>query len=249
MSVGERAGAELIGASLYELEPGQKTFPYHWQYVEEEMLIVLGGEPTLRTSEGERRLTRGDLVVFRRGPDGAHLVRNDTADAVRILMLSTPSRVEIAEYPDSEKIGIFAEGLRLLIRRESGGAVQSGSSWRFSREMKRGRSTRRCGKAGVPGPAIRSKTTLRSCAACAHGSSASLRSKPTSPRFGRTRPWLRRTGPISRVSRLRPNEPDQGQARDWAGPDLARVALTRARPWTWRDGTWLGPGPGLGGTG
>ena len=120
MSVGERAGAELIGASLYELEPGQKTFPYHWQYVEEEMLIVLDGEPTLRTSEGERRLVRGDLVVFRRGPDGAHLVRNDTADAVRILMLSTPSQVEIAEYPDSEKIGIFAEGLRLLVRRESG---------------------------------------------------------------------------------------------------------------------------------
>jgi uncharacterized cupin superfamily protein len=120
MSVGERAGAELIGASLYELQPDQKTFPYHWQYVEEEMLIVLDGEPTLRTSEGERRLTRGDLVVFRRGPDGAHLVRNDTADAVRILMLSTPSQVEIAEYPDSEKIGIFAEGLRLLVRRESG---------------------------------------------------------------------------------------------------------------------------------
>ena len=34
-------------------------------------------------------------------------------------MLSTPSQVEIAEYPDSEKIGIFAEGLRLLIRREA----------------------------------------------------------------------------------------------------------------------------------
>jgi len=120
MEVGERAGAELFGASLYELEPGQKTFPYHWQYVEEEMLIVLEGEPTLRTPEGERRLTRGDTVVFKRGPEGAHLVRNDTAAEVRILMLSTPSQVEIAEYPDSEKIGVFAEGLRLLVRRESG---------------------------------------------------------------------------------------------------------------------------------
>ena len=35
-------------------------------------------------------------------------------------MLSTPSQVEIAEYPDSEKICVFAEGLRLLVRRESG---------------------------------------------------------------------------------------------------------------------------------
>jgi uncharacterized cupin superfamily protein len=119
LHVGERLGAELFGASVYELEPGQKTFPYHWQHVEEELLIVLDGEPTLRTPEGEQRLARGDAVVFRRGPDGAHLVRNDTAGAVRILMLSTPSQVEIAEYPDSEKIGIFAKGLRLFVRRES----------------------------------------------------------------------------------------------------------------------------------
>jgi hypothetical protein len=34
-------------------------------------------------------------------------------------MLSTPSQLEVAEYPDSEKIGIFAKGLRLLVRRES----------------------------------------------------------------------------------------------------------------------------------
>jgi uncharacterized cupin superfamily protein len=91
-SVGERAGAELFGVSLYELEPGQKTFPYHWQHVEEEMLIVLDGEPTLRTPEGEQRLTRGDLVVFRRGPDGAHLVHNDTDVPVRLLMLSRRTR-------------------------------------------------------------------------------------------------------------------------------------------------------------
>jgi uncharacterized cupin superfamily protein len=119
LDVGERLGAELLGASVYELEPDQKTFPYHWQHVEEELLIVLDGEPTLRTPEGEQRLARGDAVVFRRGPDGAHMVRNDTAGAVRILMLSTPSQAEIAEYPDSEKIGIFAKGLRLFVRRES----------------------------------------------------------------------------------------------------------------------------------
>ena len=83
------------------------------------MLVVLEGEPTLRTSEGEQRLTRGDTVVFRRGPEGAHQVRNDTADAVRLLMLSTPSQVEIAEYPDSEKLGIFAKGLRLMVRRDA----------------------------------------------------------------------------------------------------------------------------------
>jgi uncharacterized cupin superfamily protein len=119
LDVGERLGAELFGASVYEIEPGQKSFPYHWQYVEEEMLIVLEGEPTLGTPEGERRLARGDAVVFKRGPGGGHQVRNETADAVRVLMLSTPSQVEIAEYPDSQKIGVFAKGLRLFVRRDA----------------------------------------------------------------------------------------------------------------------------------
>ena len=36
-----RYSAEQIGASLYELAPGQKSFPYHWQALEEEWLIVI----------------------------------------------------------------------------------------------------------------------------------------------------------------------------------------------------------------
>ena len=118
VAVGDRLGAERIGASVYEIEPGQKTFPYHFQYGEEEWLIVLRGEPTLRTPEGERRLAPGDCVVFKRGPEGAHLVRNDTDERVRVLMLSSScSDVDIAVYPDSDKVGAFAEGFRLLVPR------------------------------------------------------------------------------------------------------------------------------------
>lgn len=110
--MGKRLGAERIGASLYELAPGQRTFPYHWQVIEEEWLIVLRGEPTLRDPGGERRLTAGDAVVFKRGPDGAHSIRNDTDEAVRLLMLSSDreSTGEIAFYPDSGKVGIFGDG-------------------------------------------------------------------------------------------------------------------------------------------
>jgi len=88
LPVGRLLGAEQIGASLYELAPGQKTYPYHWQVLEEEWLIVIRGEPTLRDPSGERKLAPGDCAVFKRGPEGAHLVRNDTGEPVRILMLS-----------------------------------------------------------------------------------------------------------------------------------------------------------------
>ena len=50
-SVGERIGAEKLGASVYELEPGQRTFPYHYEYGTEEFLVIAGC-PTLRDGGG-----------------------------------------------------------------------------------------------------------------------------------------------------------------------------------------------------
>ncbi|MGZ8687480.1 MAG: cupin domain-containing protein, partial [Gaiellaceae bacterium] len=44
-----------------------------------------------------------DVACFRRGADGAHLVRNATEEPARILMLSTAILPDIVEYPDSSK--------------------------------------------------------------------------------------------------------------------------------------------------
>jgi len=54
--VGEHIGGELIGAGLYEAEPGNKVWPYHTHHANEEWLLVVRGRPTLRTPEGERQL-------------------------------------------------------------------------------------------------------------------------------------------------------------------------------------------------
>ena len=117
LRVATRLGAEKIGASLFELAPGQRTFPYHWQAVEEEWLIVLAGRPTLRDPSGERVLAPGDCVVFRRGPEGAHTIRNDTEEPTRFLILSSDrdGAAEIAFYPDSGKVGLFGPELRKLL--------------------------------------------------------------------------------------------------------------------------------------
>jgi uncharacterized cupin superfamily protein len=111
LSVARRLGAEKLGATLYEIQPGQRTFPYHWHNALEEMGIVLHGEPTLRDPSGERRLAPGEVVLFRRGRDGAHQLRNDTGEPVRVLMVSTQADIEIAVYPDSDKIGVMARGI------------------------------------------------------------------------------------------------------------------------------------------
>jgi uncharacterized cupin superfamily protein len=103
--VGPRIGAELIGGSMYELEPGDRLCPYHTHHANEEWLLVLRGEPTLRTPEGEETVREGDVVCFPRGKEGAHQVSNRTASPIRVLMLSTMIAPDVVEYLDSGKIG------------------------------------------------------------------------------------------------------------------------------------------------
>ena len=66
----ERLGATKLGATLYELPRGQSICPYHYEYGNEEWLVVLSGRPTLRTPEGERELEPGATVCFPEGPAG-----------------------------------------------------------------------------------------------------------------------------------------------------------------------------------
>lgn len=116
--VGRRLNAELIGGGLYELEAGQKLWPYHTHHANEEWLLVVQGRPTLRSGDGEQELREGDVAVFRRGKEGFHQVRNDTDEPVRVLMLSTLIAPEIVEYADSGKIGArSASGERILLSR------------------------------------------------------------------------------------------------------------------------------------
>jgi uncharacterized cupin superfamily protein len=108
--IGPMIGAEHLGASLYELPPGQSICPYHYEYPHEEWLLVLDGSPTVRTPAGEERLEPGDVVCFGAGPEGAHKISNHGEAAVRVLFLSTVGDPTIAIYPDSGKIGVWPPG-------------------------------------------------------------------------------------------------------------------------------------------
>lgn len=115
--LGPLLGASLLGMSVYDLEPGEKAWPYHYELVEEEWLLVLAGEPTLRDPEREQRLRPGDVVCFPTGPEGAHQVRNDSGEPVRFAMLSTIDRdMGGTVYPDSDKVQVRVKDLRRRVR-------------------------------------------------------------------------------------------------------------------------------------
>ena len=104
---GPQFGAERTGASLYELPPGQALCPYHYEYAEEEWLLVVAGRPAVRDPHGTHRLQPDDVVFFPCGPEGAHQVRNDTQDTVRVLMWSNVVHPTATVYPDSDKVAIW----------------------------------------------------------------------------------------------------------------------------------------------
>lgn len=122
--VGRQAGAEKLGVSVWEMQPGEAAYPYHFHYVEEEAVIVLSGKPSLRTPHGWRDLEPGELVVFPVGPSGAHQLVNRTEETIRILCLSSNSEVEIVRYVDSDKTGTWvnrgqADEVREIFERDT----------------------------------------------------------------------------------------------------------------------------------
>ena len=120
--MGPIVGASQLGASVYELPPGQSICPYHYEHAEEEWLVVLAGTPSLRHPGGVEPLAPWDVICFPTGPDGAHKVTNETTEPARVLMFSTIVTPAVTVYPDSDKIGVFTPGRidNLMVRRDSG---------------------------------------------------------------------------------------------------------------------------------
>ena len=106
--IGPLVGAANLGLSIYELAAGQSICPYHYEYPEEEWLLVLEGTPTLRDPDGEHVLEPGDLVCFPSGPEGAHKISNQADGVALVAMVSTKSKTAVAVYPDSDKVGVWS---------------------------------------------------------------------------------------------------------------------------------------------
>lgn len=112
--------AQKLGASFDIVAPGQMSCPYHLHHAEEEMFIVLQGEGTLRVAGERVPIKAGDVITIPPGPAYPHHIINTSDAPLHYLSISTQAKPEVCEYPDSGKVGVFSEGLRLLQRREAG---------------------------------------------------------------------------------------------------------------------------------
>lgn len=116
-------GAEEIALKLFEIPPGQSLCPYHYEYVEE-WLLLLDGTVVVRAPDGEHELRSGELVCFPPGPGGAHKLTNRGEHPARAIMFSSSREPSVAVYPDSDKIGLWVPGEadNVMLRRADGRA-------------------------------------------------------------------------------------------------------------------------------
>lgn len=110
-------GARKLGYNLTVLPPGKSQCPFHSHRAEEEMFLILEGEGELRFGAERYRIRKHDVIACPvGGPQVAHQIINTGSSDLRYLALSNLETVEVCEYPDSNKVGVFAgspDGARL----------------------------------------------------------------------------------------------------------------------------------------
>lgn len=102
-----RVGAQKLGCSIYRIAPGKTAFPHHRHFANEESIYILEGKGRLRLDDAEYQVGAGDYIALL--PEGpAHqLIGGDEGDLV-YLCLSTMIHPDITQYPDSQKVAMFA---------------------------------------------------------------------------------------------------------------------------------------------
>lgn len=127
--IAKRIGAHKLGYNLTVVGPGKRNCPFHSHRAEEEMFFILEGSGELRYGDERCPLRQGDIIACPTGgPETAHQIINTGDVEMRYLAVSTMAPIEICEYPDSGKFGVYEDvpdpahtahpGFRHLARRE-----------------------------------------------------------------------------------------------------------------------------------
>jgi uncharacterized cupin superfamily protein len=103
-------GAQKLGYGLTVLHPGKSAFPFHNHTVNEEMFFVIEGEGEVRIGAARHPIRAGDVIACPPGgPETAHQIVNTSSRDLRFLGVSTRQYPEVAQYPDSKKVGVLVE--------------------------------------------------------------------------------------------------------------------------------------------
>ncbi|MGA9854638.1 MAG: cupin domain-containing protein [Gammaproteobacteria bacterium] len=108
--IASQIGAQKLGYNLTVVAPGKRNCPFHNHHMEEEMFFILEGEGEVRFGDKRYPIKPGDIIACPTGgPETAHQIINTGTLEMRYLAVSTLAPLEICDYPDSEKFGVYEE--------------------------------------------------------------------------------------------------------------------------------------------
>ena len=112
-------GAKNALVSVYQIPPRKAAYPYHFHHNNEETFYIISGEGILRTPDGEKKVSAGELLFFPTGPAGAHKLTN-TSSTEKLVYIDFDAihDLDAAVYPDSGKIGVWGKDVNLVFRME-----------------------------------------------------------------------------------------------------------------------------------
>ncbi len=115
--LGRAAGLTAFGVNISRIPPGVWTSQRHWHSHEDEFVMVVEGELTLVTDDGEEILRAGDCAAFKAGDaDGHHLINRSGAEAVLLEVGNSDPERDRCVYSD---IDMSAEpGVRPYLHRD-----------------------------------------------------------------------------------------------------------------------------------
>lgn len=97
-----------MGVLMEELPPGKQSSPAHYHLLEEEHLLVLEGQMTLRLGEQTYEMSAGDYACFPAGQATAHTLINKSTAPCRFLIIGEHNPNDVVVYPDSGKVLVRA---------------------------------------------------------------------------------------------------------------------------------------------
>jgi uncharacterized cupin superfamily protein len=106
--IGQYGGGSHVGVVVEELAPGKQSCPAHYHLLEEEHLLILEGQVTLRLGDQTYAVSAGDYVCFPAGQTAAHTLVNNGTAPCRFLIIGENNPHDVTVYPDSEKVLVRA---------------------------------------------------------------------------------------------------------------------------------------------
>lgn len=109
--VTERRKDSECYVAIYEIPPQKANYPYHYHLKSNEIFYIISGNGILETTDGDKLIAAGDIIVCPPLEKGAHrIVNSSQTEKLVYLDVDTISYPDIAYYPKSDKVGIILSG-------------------------------------------------------------------------------------------------------------------------------------------